>query len=180
MSDLTALTPGTWNVDPAHSTIGFTARHLMITKVHGTFKTFTGSITVAADPLQSAVEATVEIASVDTGESNRDNHLRTNDFFSADTYPTMTLKSTGITAKGDDYVLTGDLTIKGVTKSVAFDLEFEGVAADPWGGTRAGFVASTEINRKDWGIEYNAALETGGVVIGDKVKLLLDIQAVRA
>lgn len=180
MSDLSLLTAGSWNVDPSHSTVGFTARHLMITKVHGTFKAFSGSITVGADPLQSSVEATVEMGSVHTGDDARDGHLRTGDFFEVEKFPTMTLKSTGITAKGGDYVMNADLTIKGVTKSVAFDLEFEGVSKDPWGNTKAGFTASAEINRKDWGLEYNAVLETGGVVISEKVKITLDIQAVKA
>lgn len=180
MSDLSALNAGTWNIDPSHSTVGFTARHLMITKVHGTFKTFSGTITVGANPLQSSVEATVEMVSVHTGDDGRDNHLRTGDFFETDRFPTMTLKSTGIRANGGEYLMAADLTIKGVTKSVNFDLEFEGVSKDPWGNTKAGFTASAEINRKDWGLEYNAVLETGGVVIGEKIKITLDIQAVRA
>ncbi len=180
MSDLSALTAGTWNIDPSHSTVGFTARHLMITKVHGTFKTFSGTITVGTDLLQSSVEATVEMVSVHTGDDGRDNHLRTGDFFEADRFPTMTLTSTGITANGGNYLMAADLTIKGVTKSANFDLEFEGVSKDPWGNTKAGFTASAEINRKDWGLEYNAVLETGGVVIGEKIKITLDIQAVRA
>jgi len=180
MSDLSALTPGTWNVDPMHSTIGFTVRHLMITKVHGTFKEFGGTLTVGTDPLQSSVEAVVQVASVDTGEASRDGHLRTGDFFEVEKFPTMTLKSTGITGKGGDFTLNADLTIKGITKSVAFDLEFEGVSKDLYGNTKAGFTASAEINRKDWGIEWNAVLETGGVALGEKVKLNLDIQAVKA
>lgn len=180
MSDLSQLTPGTWNVDPSHSTVGFTARHLMITKVHGTFKTFSGSITVGSDPLKSTVEATVDMASVHTGDDNRDGHLRTGDFFEVETYPTMSLRSTGISGAGGDYTMTADLTIKGVTKPVTFDLEFEGVSKDPWGNTKAGFSASTEINRKDWGIEWNAVLDTGGVALGEKVKINLDIQAVKA
>jgi polyisoprenoid-binding protein YceI len=180
MSDLSALTPGTWNVDPMHSTVGFTVRHLMITKVHGTFKEFTGSITVGDDPTKSSVEATVQMASVHTGDEGRDGHLRTGDFFEVEQFPTMTFRSTGITAKGGDYAMAGDLTIKGVTKPVVFDLEFEGVNKDPWGNTKAGFTATTEINRKDWGLEYNAVLESGGVVISEKVKLNLDIQAVKS
>ena len=180
MSDLSALTPGTWNVDPMHSTVGFTVRHLMITKVHGTFKEFAGTITVGSDPLQSTVEATVQVASVDTGEASRDGHLRTGDFFEVETYPTMTLRSTGISGTGGDYVLNADLTIKGITKPVSFELEFEGVNKDLYGNTKAGFSASTEINRKDWGIEWNAVLDNGGVALGEKVKLKLDIQAVKA
>jgi len=180
MSDLSALTAGTWNVDPMHTTIGFTVRHLMITKVHGTFKDFAGTITVGADPMQSSVQATVQMASVHTGDDNRDGHLRTGDFFEVETYPTMTLQSTGISGKGGDYTLHADLTIKGITKKVDFDLEFEGVSKDLYGNTKAGFSASAEINRKDWGIEWNAVLDNGGVALGEKVKLNLDVQAVKA
>jgi polyisoprenoid-binding protein YceI len=184
MTDLSALTPGTWNVDPVHSTVGFVARHLMISKVRGRFTDFSGSIEVAPDPLQSHLEASVNLASVDTGDEGRDAHLRTADFFDLDGggSPTMTFVSTGIKAEDDDgdYVLFGDLTMNGVTRQVEFALEFEGVNADPWGGTRAGFSAETEINRKDFGIGFNVALETGGVLVGEKVKVQLEIQAVKA
>ena len=134
-------------------------------------------VTIAEDPLQSKVEATVQTTSVDTGDEGRDGHLRTGDFFEAETYPTITFVSTSITPDGDDYTLTGDLTIKGVTKPVTFDLEFEGVVTDPWGNTQAGFSAETEVNRKEWGLDYNAVLEAGGVLIGEKVKLSLEIEA---
>ena len=184
MTDLSALTPGTWNVDPVHSTVGFVARHLMISKVRGRFTDFSGSIEVASDPLQSHLEASVNLASVDTGDEGRDAHLRTADFFDLDGggSPTMTFVSTGIKAEDDDgdYVLFGDLTINGVTRQVEFALEFEGVNGDPWGGTRVAFSAETEINRKDFGLEWNVALETGGVLVSDKVKVQLDIQAVKA
>ena len=134
---LAALTAGTWNVDPSHSNVGFVARHLMVTKVRGSFAGFSGAITVGDDPLQSKVEATVDAASIDTGDDNRDTHLRSGDFFDVEQYPTWSLVSTGLTPRGGDrYVLQADLTIKGVTKSVAFDLEFEGVATDPWGNTK--------------------------------------------
>lgn len=180
MADLSALTPGTWNVDAAHSRVGFTVRHLMVSKVRGSFTTFSGAVTVGEDKLASSVVAEVQMASIATGDDNRDNHLRTGDFFDVAAHPTMTFRSTGITADGGDYVLAGELTIKGITKPVTFELEFEGVSPDPWGGTRAGFSAETEISRKEWGLEYNAVLETGGVVISDKVKLELDIQVVKA
>jgi len=180
MSDLSKLEQGTWNIDNAHSTVGFTARHLMITKVHGRFGTFSGSITIGADPLDSTVEASVDLASVATGDDGRDQHVRGADFLDVEKYPTMTFTSTGVKAVGSDYALLGDLTIKGVTRPVEFDLEFEGVSPDPWGGTRAAFSAATEVNRKDWGIDFNMALETGGFVIGDKIKIELDIQAVKA
>lgn len=180
MADLSTLTPGTWNIDTAHSTVGFTVRHLMISKVRGRFTAFTGTVEIAADPLQSSVTADIEIDSITTGDAGRDGHLKTADFFEVEKYPTMTFRSTAIAAKGSDYVLTGDLTLHGVTKSVSFDLEFEGVGGDPWGGTRAGFSGTTEISRDDFGVNFNAALETGGVMIGDKVKVELEIEAVKA
>ena len=141
MTDLSALTPGTWTVDPSHSTVGFVARHLMITKVRGRFTDFSGTVEVAPDPLQSRVEATVNLASVDTGDAGRDAHLRNADFFDLDGggSPTMTFASTGIKDDDGDYVLYGDLTIKGITKAVEFELEFEGVNTDPWGNTKAAF-----------------------------------------
>jgi polyisoprenoid-binding protein YceI len=176
---LAALTPGTWTVDASHSNIGFVARHLMVAKVRGQFTDYTGTVTVAENPLESKVEATVQIASITTNDEGRDGHLQSADFFEVEKYPTMTLVSTGIEARGSDYVLHADLTIKGVTKSVDFDLEFEGVVQDPWGNTKAGFTAETEISRKEFGLEWNAALETGGVVVGDKVKIVLEIEALK-
>lgn len=180
MSDLSALTPGTWNVDPSHSGLNFSVKHLMVSKVRGRFRDFTGTITIAADPLQSSVVASAKVDSIDTSDENRDGHLKTGDFFDAAAHPSIDFRSTKIEAAGGNYRLLADLTIKGVTRNVAFDLEFDGVGTDPWGNTKAGFTASAEINRKDWGLEYNAVLETGGVLIGEKVKLELDIQAVKA
>jgi polyisoprenoid-binding protein YceI len=179
MSSINDLTPGTWIVDPTHSTVGFTARHLMVTKVRGRFASFSGSATIAEDRLQSSVEASVDMASVSTGDEGRDGHLRAGDFFDAEAHPTMTFVSTGITADGSDHALTGDLTIKGVTKPVTFALEFDGVATDPWNNTKAGFTAETEINRKDWGLEWNVALEAGGVLVSEKIKIQLDIQLLK-
>lgn len=179
MSDLSTLTAGTWNVDPTHSSVGFIARHLMVSKVRGSFGAFTGTITVGDNPLDSKVEASVDVTSVTTGDASRDGHLQSPDFFDAATFPTMTLVSTGLSPDGDDFTLNADVTIKGVTKPVAFELEFEGIATDPWGNTKAGFSAEAEISRKDWGMEFNMALDTGGVLVGDKVKLQLDIQAVK-
>ena len=171
---------GTWNVDPTHSRVGFVARHMMVTKVRGQFRDYTADVAIGENPLDSKVSVTVQIGSVDTGNADRDGHLRTNDFFDVDTYPTMTFESTSIVSDGDDYKLIGDLTIKGVTKSVEFDVEFEGLGTDPWGGTRAGFEAKAVIDRTEFGVEYNAALETGGVLLGDKVTIELDIQLVKA
>lgn len=180
MADLSALTPGTWNVDPSHSTVGFVARHLMITKVRGRFAGATGSVQVAENPLDSVVTASVELASVDTGDEKRDAHLRSADFFDVEQHPTMDFVSTGVKEERGSYTLFGDLTIKGVTRQVDFDLEFDGVNGDPWGGTRASFTAEADINRKDWGLEWNVALESGGVLVSEKVKIVLDIQLVKA
>jgi polyisoprenoid-binding protein YceI len=175
-----ALAAGTWTVDPSHSAVSFVARHLMVSKVRGNFASFAGSITIDENPVASKVEATVDVASITTGDAGRDGHLQSADFFAVEQFPTWSLVSTSITPQGDDYLLNTDLTIKGVTKPVTFALEFEGVATDPWGNTKAGFTAETEISRKEFGLEWNVALETGGVLVGDKVKIQLDIQAVQA
>ena len=180
MSSINDLTPGTWNVDPSHTTVGFVARHLMISKVRGSFSSFTGTVTIAEDRLQSYVEAEVDLASVSTGDEQRDGHLRSADFFDIEQHPKMTFRSTGIKVDGDDYILVGDLEVGGQTRSVNFELEFDGVQKDPWGGTRAGFTAFTEISRKDWNLTWNLALEAGGVVVGDKVKIELDVELVKA
>lgn len=180
MAALSDLTPGVWNVDPSHSTVGFVARHMMVSKVRGRFQQFTGTVTIADDRLQSKVEATAEISSVTTGDSKRDEHLRSSDFFDAQNFPTMKLVSTGIERDGSGYVMHTDLTIKGVTKRVDFELDFEGVSGDPWGGTRAGFSAEADVNRKEWGLEWNVALETGGVLVSEKVKIELEIELVKS
>lgn len=180
MSDLKALTPGIWTVDASHSNVGFTARHLMVAKVRGNFKDFTGTIDVADDPLKSKLNAVVDATSVNTGDEGRDVHLRSGDFFDIDHHKQWTLVSTGIEPAGSDFVLHTDLTIKGVTKPVDFALEFDGVVNDPWGNTKAGFTAEAEISRKDFGLEWNVALEAGGVVVGDKVKIVLEIEALKS
>jgi polyisoprenoid-binding protein YceI len=173
----TTIPAGTWTLDTAHSSVGFTVRHMMVSKVRGRFTDYTADIVTAEDPLQSTLDATIQMASIDTGDEGRDGHLRTNDFFDVEQFPTMTFTSTGITGSGGDYELTGDLTIKGVTKPVTFDLEFGGVGKDPWGNTRAGFTVTGTINRKDFGMAYNAVLETGGIMVGEKVSIELDIEA---
>jgi polyisoprenoid-binding protein YceI len=180
MGSLADLTPGIWNVDPVHSSVGFVARHMMISKVRGHFSTFSGTITVTEDPLQSSVEAEVDLGSIATGDEQRDAHLKGADFFNVEKHPMMHFKSTGLKANGDDYILTGDLTVAGKTRSVDFDLEFDGVEKDPWGGTRAGFSATADVSRKEWELTWNVALEAGGVMIGDKVKIELEVQAVKA
>jgi polyisoprenoid-binding protein YceI len=177
---LPQIPAGKWAVDATHSRIGFVARHLMVTKVRGTFRDYTADVVVADDPLESTVKVDVEMDSIDTGNADRDGHLRTNDFFDVPEHPTMSLISTGFTPVDEgEFKLHADLTVRGVTRPVTFDVEFEGVAKDPWGGTRAGFSAKTTINRKDWGIEWNAPLETGGVLVSDKVAIELDIQLVK-
>ncbi len=180
MPDLDDLTPGIWNVDPSHSAVTFVARHLVITKVRGTFGDVTGALTISEDKLNSSVEATIGMASITTGDEGRDGHVKGPDFFDVENYPTMTFVSTGLRGDGAEYVLTGDLTIKGVSKSVELDLEFEGVSPDPWGGTRVGFSASGEVNRRDFGLDFDVKLDTGGVLVSEKIKIELEIQAVKA
>lgn len=172
----TPLAPGTWTIEPTHSEVGFTVRHLGLSKVRGRFNTFSGSVTVAPDAAASAVEATVDLASVDTNNADRDNHLRSTDFFAVDDHPLMTFRSTAVSESS----LDGELTINGVTKPVSFDVEFHGVATDAYETTRAGFSASGEILRSDYGIDFNAPLGMDGMLIGDKVAIELEIQAVPA
>ncbi len=169
---------GTWTIDPVHSEVGFSVRHMMVSKVRGKFTSFEGSVRTGSDPLTSSVTATVDLGSIDTGSDDRDNHIRSADFFDVDAHHTMTFASTGIRADGDELRLDGDLTIKGVTKPVTFDLEIGGFGPDAYGGTRAGFSASTTINRRDFGVDFNAAMETGGVVVGDKVTVTLEIELI--
>ena len=176
----TTIAAGTYNIDVSHSEVGFSVRHLAVSKVRGRFEKFEGVVTIADDVLQSSVSATVDMASINTNDANRDGHLLTNDFFAIEQFPTMTFVSRGLTAKGGDYELAGDLTIRGVTKPVSFELEFGGGETDPWGGTRLGFSASTEISRKDFGMEWNTVLESGGLLVGDKVKIQLEVEAVKA
>ncbi len=180
MPNLNDLTPGTWNIDPSHSIVSFVARHLVITKVRGTFGEVSGAIVITDDELASTVQATIGMASITTGDEGRDGHLKSADFFDVDTYPNMTFVSTGIRGDGAEYVLTGDLTIKGVSKSVELDLEFEGVSPDPWGGTRVGFSATGEINRRDFGLNFDVKIDTGGALVGEKIKIEIEAQAVKA
>ncbi|CAN5907590.1 YceI family protein [soil metagenome] len=169
---------GTWTIDPSHSEVGFSVRHLAVAKVKGTFATFEGSVIIADDPLQSSVTAAVDLSSIDTRDEGRDGHLRSSDFFDVETHPSMTFTSTSVTPRGNDYQVVGDLTIKDVTRTVELDLEFHGISPDPWGGTRAGFTAETELSRKDFGIDFNIPLDGGGVVIGDKIKVVLEVECV--
>jgi polyisoprenoid-binding protein YceI len=177
-TEVPGLVAGTWTLDPVHSEVGFMVRHLMVSKVRGEFATFSGVITIADNPLESSVTATIDATSIKTGDENRDAHLRSADFFEVEKYPEWTFHSTAVVPKGSDYVVTGDLTIHGVTRSVDLDLEFNGVSPDPWGGTRAGFSATTSLSRKDFGLEFNIPVDGGGVVVGDKVQINLEIEAV--
>ncbi|MER6449084.1 polyisoprenoid-binding protein [Streptomyces venezuelae] len=177
---LAALT-GDYVIDAAHSSIGFTVRHAMVTNVRGAFAEHEGTLHLdGADPARSTASIDVKIASVDTGIADRDGHLRSGDFFDAETYPLMTFRSTEARQLGGDtYRITGELTIKDVTRPLSIDLEFNGSATDPYGNQRVGFEGSADILRSDWGLTWNAALETGGVVVSDKVKLTFDISAIK-
>ncbi|PPF12904.1 polyisoprenoid-binding protein [Rathayibacter sp. AY1G1] len=168
---------GTWVIDPTHSEVAFSVRHLMISKVKGKFERFTATFTTGENPLDSKVEATAEVASVNTNEPNRDGHLRTGDFFEAEKYPEIHFVSTAVRPNGDDFLVDGELTIKGTTKPVTFEVEFGGFGTDPYGNYKAGLTAKATIDRTDFGLTYNAALETGGVLIGEKVTITLDLQA---
>jgi len=178
----TANLTGTWTIDPAHTRLGFVARHAMVTKVRGAFTDFTGTAVLDSEnPGASKVDVTIQVASVNTGNPDRDGHLRTNDFFDAATYPQIQFTSTAVERRDDEnYRLTGDLTIKGVTRPVSIDFEFTGLATDPWGNLRAGFEGRAVINRSDWGVTFNAVLETGGVLVSDKITLEFDVSAIRS
>ncbi|MGA4801938.1 YceI family protein [Streptomyces lavendulocolor] len=177
---LAALT-GTYTIDPSHSGIGFTARHAMVTNVRGAFTEYEGTLELdGTDPAASGASIDVTIASIDTGSADRDAHLRSADFFDAEQFPLMTFRSTGAEALGGtDYRITGDLTIKGVTKPISIDLEFNGAAKDPFGNERVGFEGKAELLRSEWGLTWNAALETGGVLVSDKIKLTFEISAIK-
>jgi len=185
MSDTTqaiADLTGDYAIDPAHTRIGFIARHAMVTKVRGAFTAFEGTVHLdEQDPAQSAAQITIKATSIDTGNPDRDGHLRSNDFLAMDEFPEITFTSTSAKKVGDtDYQVTGDLTVKGVTAPVTIDFEFQGSAKDPFGNLRAGFEGKAQINRKDFGVTFNAPLETGGVLVGEKVTLEFDVSLIRA
>ena len=181
MSTTTATLTSTYAIDPTHSRIGFVARHAMVTKVRGSFNEFEGSgYFDAEDPSASRLQLTIQAASIDTRNADRDGHLKSNDFFDMETYPTISFASTAVEQIGDsDYRVTGDLTIKGVTKPVTVDFEYTGTSVDPYGNTRLGLEGSTTVNRKQWGVSWNAALETGGVLVGEKINLEFEVSAIR-
>jgi polyisoprenoid-binding protein YceI len=171
---------GTWTIDPVHSEVSFTVRHMMVSKVRGRFDKFEGTITTAPDPLQSSVTATVDLGSVNTGNDTRDNHIRSEDFFHTEKHPTMTFRSTGIRPDGENFLLDGDLTLRGITRPVTFRLEVNGFSPDPYGGTRAGFSATAEVNRNDWDVSYNGPIPGAGtgMILSDKVTINLEIEGV--
>jgi polyisoprenoid-binding protein YceI len=173
----------TWKIDPAHSHAEFKVKHMMISNVKGSFKGLTGTlIEDTADPTRSQVEATIEIGTISTGDAQRDAHLKSPDFFHHEQHPVMTFKSIKIEKKGDEeYVVTGDLTLHGVSKPVTFTVEGPSAPGkDPWGNTRIGLSATTKINRKDFGLTWNAALESGGILVGEDVQIVLDVQFIQA
>jgi polyisoprenoid-binding protein YceI len=178
--DIPGYVAGTWAIDPVHSEVSFTVRHMMVSKVRGRFDKFEGTIVTAANPLDSSVTASVDLSSINTGQEQRDAHIRSADFFEVETYPTMTFASTGVRAAGDDFLLDGDLTLKGVTKPVTFKLEVSGFGPDAYGGTRVGFSATTEINRIDFGVSFNGPIPgvPGGVAVSEKVTINLEVEGV--
>lgn len=169
-----------WAIDPTHSEIGFKVKHMMFSNVSGKFDSFTAEATTEDESFDNAsFEFSADAGSVNTGNADRDNHLKTGDFFGTDEHNAITFKSTSFTGSGDEYTLKGNLTIKGNTQPVTLAVEYGGIAKDPWGNTKAGFSATGKINRKDFGISWNAALETGGVLVSDEVKLVIDVQFVK-
>ena len=171
---------GTWVTDPTHSEVGFSIRHLMLSKVRGRFGGFEGTLVTTDDPLASSVDATIELSSIDTGNPDRDAHLRSADFFDVDQHQTMSYRSTGLRWDGDDLVLDGDLTLRGVTKQVPLTLEVHGFQPEtPFGDSRVGFSAKGEIDRTDFGVSFNMPLEGGGVGLGHKVQINLEVEAIR-
>jgi polyisoprenoid-binding protein YceI len=171
---------GAYTLDPTHSRLGFSTRHAMVTTVRGSFKEFSGEAVVDTEnPAASKVEVTIKTASVDTGVADRDGHLRSADFFDVENYPEITFVSTDVARDGDEWTITGDLTIKDVTKPLTIEFEENGSARDPFGNLRIGFEGKTVLNRKDFGLTWNAALETGGFLVSDKIKLEFDISAIQ-
>ena len=171
---------GKWSIDPVHSEVGFSVRHMMVSKVRGRFTEFSGDIVTGDRPEDSSVTAEISLSSINTGQDQRDAHIRSADFFEVETYPTMTYRSTGVRVEDGDFVVDGDLTLKGVTKNVPLRLELNGFGPDAYGGTRAGFTATGEINRRDFNVNFSAPMQNGGAVVADKIQIHLEIEAVLA
>ena len=169
---------GAWDIDAAHSTVGFSVRHMMVSKVRGYFRDFSGEIVTAEVPEQSSVTATIDLSSIDTRQEQRDAHIRSADFFDVENHPTMTFRSTAVRTDGADWFVDGELTIKGNTRPVTLALELNGFGPDAYGGTRAGFSAKTEISRSEFGVDIQMPMDGGGVVVGDKISVELEIEAV--
>jgi polyisoprenoid-binding protein YceI len=169
---------GTWSLDPAHTEIGFVVRHMMVSKVRGRFEKYNATIVTAPNPTESYVEVEVDLSSITTGNDQRDAHLRSSDFFDVETSPAMTFRSTAIRPNGEDFLVDGDLTIRGVTRPITLNVEVGGFGPDAYGGIRSGFSATAEINRRDFGVNWNAAIEGGGVVVSDKVTITIEAEAV--
>jgi polyisoprenoid-binding protein YceI len=181
MTTVTAPAATTWKVDPSHSHAEFAVRHLMISTVKGRFAEVTGTLTGdETDSEGAAIELTIPVAGIDTRENQRDAHLRSADFFDADNYPAIRFTSSTIVKTGDGFTVTGDLTIRGVTKPITLQVEPGGRVRDPWGNERAGFSATTKLNRRDFGLHWNQALETGGALVGDEVKVTVDLELIRS
>lgn len=174
--DIPGYRAGTWVLDPAHSEVTFSVRHMMISKVRGTFGVKSATLVAPENPLEATAQASVEVASIDTKDAGRDDHLRSAEFFDAETFPTMEFVSTGTRVDSGDFLVDGDLTIRGITRPVTFEFDFGGFGSDPFGNYKAGASASTTINREDFGLTWNAALETGGVLVGKDVTITLDLQ----
>jgi polyisoprenoid-binding protein YceI len=169
---------GTWVIDPIHSEIGFTVRHLMVSKVRGRFEKFEGQIVTGEDILDTRATVTVDLTSINTGNEDRDNDLRSANYLEVDKHPTMTYSSTGLKPDGDAYIADGELTIRETTRPLQLRVEFHGIGTDPWGGTRAGLSVTGEINRKDFGVSFDMPMDGGGLVVGEKIQLDVDIEAV--
>ncbi|MEU3454871.1 YceI family protein [Micromonospora sp. NPDC006766] len=177
---LTIPSAGTYQLDAAHKRVGFVARHMMVSKVRGEFAEATATITIAEDPMASSVTATIQAASINTAQADRDGHLRSPEFLDVEKFPTLEFRSTGVKSRdGNEFVLTGELTVKDVTRPVELSVEFEGVGRSPFGQDIFGFSASTEIDREEFGLTWNVALETGGVLVGKKIKIEIEGEAIR-
>jgi polyisoprenoid-binding protein YceI len=171
---------GKWSIDPVHSEVGFSVRHMMVSKVRGRFTEFSGDIGTAERPEDSSVTAEISLSSINTGNEQRDEHIRSADFFEVETYPTMSYRSTGVRVEDGDFLVDGNLSLKGVTKNVPLRLELNGFGPDAFGGTRAGFTATAEINRRDFNVNFSAPMQNGGAVVSDKITIHLEIEAVLA
>ena len=178
LDDIQAPAAGTWAIDPTHTTVEFIGRHLVFTKVRGRFTGVSGAVTVADDPNASSVEITLDAASITTGTPDRDAHLKSADFFDVESYPEITFRSTSVGWKGHEGTVTGDLTVRGVSKPITLDVDLTGVVTDPWGGDRAVFSASGEVDREDWGLTWNMALESGGVLVSKKIRFEIETELV--